>query len=221
MVALRRVSRSSAVDSPSPDSLPVTRPPLVLLHGLWDTPRLFRRLETALMERCPELELYAPHLPHRLGAVPIRELAAQLAALLEARFGNSTPLDLFGFSMGGVIGRTWLQEHGGYQRTRRFVCLGSPQRGTLTAQLAPRPLLAGIADMKVGSRLLRDLDRQAGLLDGVSCHSLFTRTDLTVFPGWWAVLPSGQRQALPVFTHRQLILHPRAINALVALLAAD
>ncbi|MEN9859975.1 MAG: hypothetical protein RLZZ515_457, partial [Cyanobacteriota bacterium] len=75
--------------------------PLVLLHGLWDTPRLFRRLEDELLRRSPALELFAPHLPHRFGAVSIRELAAQLAALIDARFGASTSLDLFGFSMGG------------------------------------------------------------------------------------------------------------------------
>ena len=105
----------------------MSRPPLVLLQGQWDTPRRFATLESALLERCPQLEIYAPHLPHRLGAVPIRELATQLAALLQARFGSSTRLDLLGFSMGGVIGRTWLQEHGGYGRTRRLFSLGSPQ----------------------------------------------------------------------------------------------
>ena len=198
----------------------MSRPPLVLLHGLWDTPRLFARLQTALLERCPQLEIYAPHLPHRLGAAPIRELADHLAALLQARFGSTTRLDLLGFSMGGLIGRTWLQEHGGYGRTRRFVCLGSPQQGTLAAQLAPRPLLAGIADMKVGSRLLRDLDRHADLLDGLECHSLYCPTDITVFPGWMAVLPKGSREALPVLTHRHLIVQPQAINRLVELLLA-
>jgi triacylglycerol lipase len=196
----------------------MSRPPLVLLHGLWDTPRLFNRLEEALLQRCPQLELYAPHLPHRLGAAPIRELAAQLAALLEARFGPSQRLDLFGFSMGGVIGRTWLQEQGGHGRTRRFVVLGSPQRGTLAAQWVPRPLLAGIADMKIGSPLLRQLDRHAHLLEPIDCHSLYTPTDITVFPGWRAVLPRGSRRALPVFTHRQLILDPRAIAAVADLL---
>lgn len=196
-------------------------PPLVLLHGLWDTPRLFGRLETALLQQCPQLEIYAPHLPHRLGAVPIRELAAQLAALVEGRFGAAVPLDLLGFSMGGVVGRTWLQEQGGHRRTRRFICLGSPQWGTLAAQLVPRSLLAGIADMKVGSRLLRELQRDRGLLGGVECHSLYTPTDLTVTPGWRAVLPLGSRQALPVLTHRQLITHPRAIRRLVQLILAD
>jgi triacylglycerol lipase len=189
--------------------------PLVLLHGLWDTPRLFQRLESELLRRRPALELYAPHLPHRLGAVPIRELAAQLAALIEARFEASQELDLFGFSMGGVIGRTWLQLHGGYRRTRRFVCLGSPQNGTLAAQLVPRRLLAGIADMKIGSALLRDLDRGRHLLDQLECHSLFSPTDITVFPGWRAVLPVGSRRALPVLTHRQLIVHPWAIERFV------
>ena len=194
--------------------------PLVLLHGLWDTPRLFRRLENELLRRCPSLELFAPHLPHRLGAVPIRDLAAALAGRIEERFGSSTTLDLFGFSMGGVIARTWLQEHRGWERTRRFVCLGSPQNGTLAAQLVPRCLLAGIADMKIGSALLRDLERERALLEPLDCHSLFTATDLTVFPGWRAVLPLGTRRSLPVLTHRQLIVHPKAIQVLADLVLA-
>lgn len=194
--------------------------PLVLLHGLWDTPRLFRRLEAELLRRQPSLELYAPHLPHRLGATPIRELARQLASLLEARFPSEASLDLFGFSMGGVIARTWLQEHGGYRRTRRFVCLGSPQNGTLTAQLVPRRWMAGIADMKIGSPLLQDLAAQSDRLQGIECHSLYSRTDITVFPGWRAVLPVGQRRALPVFTHRQLIVHPSAITQVAEVLLA-
>ncbi|MEY3756926.1 MAG: hypothetical protein RLZZ263_80, partial [Cyanobacteriota bacterium] len=44
--------------------------------------------------------------------------------------------------------------------------------------------------------------------------------DLMVFPGWRAYLPIGPRQALPVWTHRQLITHPRALAILsMALLA--
>ncbi len=195
-------------------------PPLLLIHGLWDTPQLFNRLETALRRQAPELELYAPHLPHRLGAIPIRSLAAQLDTLVKARFGADRLVDLFGFSMGGVIGRTWLQEHGGHRRTRRFVCLGSPQQGTLAAQLVPRALLAGIADMKIGSALLRQLKGGAHVLQGLQCHSLYTATDLTVCPGWRAVLPLGTQQALPVLSHRQLILDPRAIEKLVEVLIA-
>ncbi len=51
-------------------------PPLVLVHGLWDSPRLFRRLEQLLAgARDP---LLVPHLSHRLGATPLLDLAERL-----------------------------------------------------------------------------------------------------------------------------------------------
>ena len=108
-------------------------PPLVLVHGLWDSPRLFRRLIQGLDQA--NRPLLAPHLPHGLGWVPLRQLAHRLDQHIQERFGPDTSIDLLGFSMGGVIGRIWLQELGGVQRTRRFFSVGSPQQGTLAAQL--------------------------------------------------------------------------------------
>jgi triacylglycerol lipase len=74
--------------------------------------------------------------------------------------------------------------------------------------------------MKIGSALLRQLKGGAHVLQGLQCHSLYTATDLTVCPGWRAVLPLGTQQALPVLSHRQLILDPRAIEKLVEVLIA-
>mgnify|MGYP002844080656 FL=1 len=187
-------------------------PPLVLMHGLWDTPRLFRRLIQALDQ--PERPLLAPHLPHGLGHVPLRALAGRLDRQIRERFGDDTPIDLLGFSMGGVISRIWLQELAGAQRTRRFFSVGSPQNGTLAAMAVPRPLLAGAADMKIGSDLLRDLNRDPQALAAVSCRSYPCRWDLMVCPGWWAVLPQGSRCELPVWTHQQMISHPDALRIL-------
>jgi triacylglycerol lipase len=188
--------------------------PLVLLHGLWDTPRLFRRLEQNLGER--RAPLLIPHLPHGLGTTPIRALADQLGRDIEAAFGPDTPIDLLGFSMGGLIGRTWIQLAGGHRRTRRFISVGSPQQGTLTAQPWPRWLLAGVADMKLGSRLLRQLNDNVDALRSVDCASFFCTADLMVWPGWRAVLPVGPRQSVPVLTHQQLMRDPAALDALVA-----
>ena len=98
--------------------------------------------------------------------------------------------------------------------------MGSPQQGTLLAQLVPRPLLASIADMKLGSRLLRQLNADPGALEPVACSSFYCPADLMVFPGWRAYLPIGPRQALPVRTHRQLITHPRALATLSKALLA-
>ena len=191
-----------------------THPPLVLVHGLWDSPRLFHRLQQTLGDR--RTPLLIPHLPHGLGSTPIPQLASQLGSHIEAAFGPDTPIDLLGFSMGGVIGRTWIQLLGGHRRTRRFISVGSPQRGTLTAQPWPRWLLASIADMKWGSPLLSQLNQNLDGLRDVECHSYYCSRDLMVLPGWRAVLPVGPRQALPVRTHQQLMRHPAALEPLVA-----
>jgi triacylglycerol lipase len=189
-------------------------PPLVLVHGLFDTPRVFERLKRALGgERQP---LLIPDLPLRLGVTPIEQSASLLASHIEAAFGATQPIDILGFSMGGVIARTWIQLLGGHRRTRRFISVGSPQQGTLTAQPWPRWPLAGIADLKWGSPLLDRLNRDFQPLERIECCSYFSGLDLMVVPGWRAVLPIGPRRMLPVWTHPQLLRDPLAIAPLAA-----
>lgn len=189
-------------------------PPLVLVHGLFDTPRLFARLERQLAGR--RQPLLIPDLPLRWGRTPIRSSADRLAGCIEAAFGPRQPIDILGFSMGGVIARTWIQLLGGHRRTRRFLSLGSPQQGTLMALPWPRPLLAGIADLKPRSPLLRQLDADLAPLQAVACCSYGTVWDLMVVPGWRGMLPIGPRHLLPVGSHPQLLRHPVALDALVA-----
>ncbi|MFM8276073.1 MAG: esterase/lipase family protein [Cyanobium sp.] len=196
----------AAADSPPPGP----PPPLVLVHGLWDTPRLFRRLQRQLGERRDPLLI--PQLPHRFGLTPIETLAELLGGHIEAAFGRTTAVDVLGFSMGGVIARTWVQLEGGHRRTRRLTTVASPHRGTLAALPWPGRWLPGLADMKPGSSLLRRLDAQPECLRAVECCSFYCPTDLTVFPGWQAVLPFGPRQPLPVFWHNRLMAEPGSLD---------
>jgi triacylglycerol lipase len=182
------------------------------VHGLLDTPRLFSRLERRLEGQ--DRPVLSPYLPHRFGATPLRQLAQQLDDLIQERWGVETSIDILGFSMGGVIARTWLQELGGAKRTHRFLSVGSPQQGTLTAQCVPAWLFAGLADMKRGSPLLRSLNGNDSDLQAVECISFFCRWDLMVCPGWQAVLPIGTSTAVPVWTHQQLMSHPRSLDLL-------
>jgi triacylglycerol lipase len=160
-------------------------------------------------------------LPHRFGAIPLRKLAQQLDGLIQERWGPKTPIDLLGFSMGGVIARTWLQELGGAKRTHRFISVGSPHQGTFTAQCLPGWLFAGLADMKRGSPLLRSLNRDYAELQAVECLSFFCHWDLMVCPGWQAVLPIGKSTAVPVWTHQQLMSHPKSLDLLIESLLVD
>ena len=186
----------------------------MLVHGLFDTPRLFDSLRRRLAGR--RSPLLVPHLPHGLGSVPLEDLAALLGSHIEAAFGPDQAVDLMGFSMGGVIGRVWIQLEGGHRRTRRFTSVASPQRGTLAAVPWPRWPLAGIADMKPGSDLLRRLASQPEPLRQIECCSFYCPTDLTVFPGWEAVLPVGPRFPLPVWWHNRLMAEPGSLDPVVA-----
>ena len=155
-----------------------------------------------------------PALPLRLGLTPIETAAGELGRWIDAAYPGATPIDLLGFSIGGVIARTWIQHHGGHRRTRRFISVGSPQQGTLTAWPWPRRLFRGLADLRHGSALLRALNSDLSTLAGIDCHSFYSALDLAVLPGWQAVLPIGERTLLPVATHPQLLRDPAAIEPL-------
>ena len=195
------------------DSLtPTPSPPLVLVHGLLDSPAVFNGLKRELAHgRQP---LLIPQLPLRLGRTPIAELAEELGWHIEAAFGGEERVDVLGFSIGGVIARTWIQLLGGHRRTRRFISVGSPQLGTITAQPWPGRLFRGIADLKWGSALLSQLNGDLSALRRIECHSFYSILDLAVLPGWLAVLPVGERTMLPVLTHPQLLRDPAAIQPL-------
>ncbi|MEB3201408.1 MAG: alpha/beta fold hydrolase [Synechococcus sp.] len=185
-------------------------PPLVLVHGLWDTPGLFNSLRRAIGDR---REVFIPHLPHGLGVVPLENLAAELGKKIEDHYGPEQLLDVMGFSMGGVISRSWIQLLGGNQRVRRFTSVASPQQGTWTAQPWPSQLLASVGDMKVGSALLQRLNGDPGALSGIECCSLYCLADVMVVPGWKAVLPVGRREVLrPLnLAHHELMAHPASV----------
>ena len=191
---------------------PITTPPLVLVHGLLDSPRVFDRLRRELGDRRPEV--LAPALPLRLGRTPIDLAAAELSREIAAAYPGDTPVDVLGFSIGGVIARTWIQRLGGHQRTRRFISLGSPQQGTITARPWPRRVFKGLADLRQGSALLQELNDNLDTLAAIDCHSFYSALDLAVLPGWRAVLPIGPRTLLPVATHPQLLRDGAAVQPL-------
>jgi triacylglycerol lipase len=191
-----------------------SRPPLVLVHGMLDNSSVFQRL----LEHLPHSQrpLLLPNLPLRWGMTPIAESAALLDQHIQAAFGPDQPVDLLGFSMGGVIARAWIQLLGGHRRTRRLTSVGSPHQGTLTAMPWPRRPLAGIADLKWGSPLLQELNGNLDTLKAIACCSFYSGIDLVVLPGWRAVLPVGVQRMLPVWTHPQLLRDRQALGPLSA-----
>tara|TARA_Y100000589_G_scaffold123350_1_gene117729 strand:+ start:234 stop:758 length:525 start_codon:yes stop_codon:yes gene_type:complete len=162
-----------------------------------------------------DVEYYAPTLKHYFGRISIIDLAKSLDELITKQYGNEREIDILGFSMGGIIARYWIKEFNGYLKTRRFISIGSPHRGTLTAQLVPKNLFKGISEMKINSAFLRELSEYDFLLKKIDCVSFYTRWDFMVFPGWRANLPIGKKYNLNIYKHRNLVRNPIAINAIV------
>ena len=187
--------------------------PIFLVHGLWNDPKLFEKLIKKINE--DDYELYRPHLPHRFGKTSLKDLARALDSKIEELVGPEVEVDIVGFSMGGLISRLWLQNHGGFLRTKRFFSIGTPHFGTYTAQMIPSSFMPGIADMKRGSRLLSQLNNDLTSLEKVECISFFTKWDLMTFPGWQAKLSIGESYQLPVLTHKELITNSISLDILV------
>ena len=131
----------------------ICKRPIILIHGLWNTSAIFNNLLNRLDYY--DVEYYAPTLDHYFGRVSIIDLAESLDGLIIKKYGNEREIDILGFSMGGIIARYWINKFNGYLRTKRFISIGSPHRGTLTAQLVPKNLFKGISEMKISSSFLK------------------------------------------------------------------
>ena len=189
------------------------RKPIILIHGLWNTSDIFSLITAKLDEI--GIEYFAPTLEHKYGMKSIVELTNLLNDLIIEKYGYKKELDILGFSMGGIIGRYWIKKMNGYKRTRRFITVGSPHKGTLTSQLVPRYPFKGISEMKINSTLLRELSESDYLLRRINCISFFTYWDLMVFPGWRATLNSGEKISLNIYKHKNLIRNPDAIERII------
>jgi len=193
--------------------LSICKRPIILIHGLWNTSAIFNNLLNRLDYY--DVEYYAPTLDHYFGRVSIIDLAESLDGLITKKYGNEREIDILGFSMGGIIARYWINKFNGYLRTKRFISIGSPHRGTLTAQLVPKSLFKGISQMKIRSSLLKELSEYDYLLKKIDCISFYTKWDFMVFPGWKAYLPVGGKYNLNIYKHRNLVRNPIAIDAIV------
>ena len=189
------------------------RNPIILIHGLWNTSRIFSFISSKLDEK--EVEYFAPTLNHAFGMTSIVELANLMDQLIVEKYGLEQEIDILGFSMGGIIGRYWINKFNGHKRTKRFITIGSPHNGTLTSQLVPKYPFRGISEMKINSSLLRDLANYDYFLNDIDCISFFTYWDLMVFPGWRANLNVGEKISLNIFKHRNLVRNPEAVERII------
>ena len=189
------------------------RNPIILIHGLWNTSSIFSCITSKLDDI--GIEYFAPTLEHAFGMTSIPDLTNTLNELILDKYGLEKELDILGFSMGGIIGRYWIQKFNGCKRTRRFISIGSPHKGTLIAQFVPKFPFRGISEMKIKSKFLIELAKNDFYLNDIECICFFTYWDLMVFPSWWTNLNFGEKISVKVYKHRNLVRNRSSVEKIV------
>lgn len=182
------------------------RNPLLLLHGIDDTSKLFDclrpRLGVHADVRCLDLQ------PNN-GDAGLDELAVQVASYINAGFPEVEKLDIVGFSMGGLVARYYVQRLCGLSRVERLITISTPHHGTWMAYLRRN---MGARQMRPGSNFLMDLNKDAGVLSQIQFTSIWTPLDLMIVPASSSVMKEARSISVRVFAHPLMMRDKRVLR---------
>jgi len=187
--------------------------PVLLIHGLDDTSAKFHRLQPYLRDR--GWSVHATDLRPNDGSVGLETLAHQVCTYIDRTFDAAQPVDIVGYSMGGIVSRYYIQQLGGIHRVQRLVTVASPHYGTLAAYLRPN---IGARQMRQGSPFLTALNQNLLQLQQIRLTSIWTPLDLIVVPAESSCLPVGRQVQVPVAMHHWMVEDPAALWAIVGAL---
>jgi triacylglycerol lipase len=190
------------------------RNPVLLVHGIWDTGKVFYRMLHSLKKL--GWVVYDLDLKPNNGTVGLDVLAKQLADYIDSTFESEQPFDLVGFSMGGIISRYYMQRLGGINRVQRFITISSPHHGTL---IAYGSWLPGCLQMRPNSAFLQDLNSDVEMLEKINFTSIWTPYDAMIVPANSSHMPVGKELIIPVGLHAWMLTDPRSIGAVAQTLA--
>jgi triacylglycerol lipase len=192
---------------------------IILVDGIWGTGAVFASLRaklTASGHRCLVPSLHPNNAVHG-----VADLAEKLKRFIDSRVEPDATLTIVGFSLGCIVTRYYLQQLGGYRRTKAFFALSGPHRGTWTAY---GYIGKGARDLRPGSALLRQLDASSPCLSCVALYAFWTPFDLMIVPAtsaeWRAAttlkiwtplhrfMPTNTRVQTEILRHLQRLCPP-------------
>ncbi len=197
------------------DNVTKPRNPVLLIHGIFDTQRVFHKMATYLGNR--GWSIHCLDLVPNNGDVGLDKLAQQLADYVTASFAPQQAIDLVAFSMGGLVSRYYVQRLGGMQRVQRFITISTPNHGTVIAYF---PQNHAGKQMRPQSLFLQDLNRDVGILEQLNYTSIWTPFDLMIVPAKSSKMAVGREVVLPVGLHPWMLTDKRSLAVIAQELAA-
>ncbi|MEU9555195.1 esterase/lipase family protein [Streptomyces fumanus] len=146
--------RPAPEDTPRLPRQAESRPPVVLLHGFIDNRSVFLLLRRSLAQHGRQQVVSLNYSPLTCDIRSAAELLGRHIEEICERTG-ARQVDIVGHSLGGLIGRYYIQRLGGDHRVRMLVTLGTPHAGTRVVPLAnAHPI---VRQMRPGSPVLEEL----------------------------------------------------------------
>lgn len=186
------------------------RNPVLLVHGLYDTLAKFNTMTTYLNNL--GWSVHRLNLKPNNGDSHLEHLAEQVADYINNTFTPKQPIDLIGFSMGGVVTRYYLQRLGGVNRVHRYISISAPNNGTLTAYALQSP---GIKQMRPNSEFLQNLNQDiAEKLENINVTVIWTPYDLMILPANSSRIKVGKEIQCPVLVHEWMVRDRRTLETI-------
>lgn len=194
---------------------PGRRPPVILLHGLFQNRGcllpLAWQLRAAGFDRVISINT-----PAWYDLETLTERVRQAIVQTRAATGAER-VHLVGHSMGGILARNVLQNHDDARFVAHCVTLGSPHRGSKLAPLAFSSLGRALLP---GSALLTRLN--AGPLPtDVAFTAIYSRHDNIIIPTESARLEGACQIELTGLGHTAMLVAPQTARAVIAALDRD
>jgi triacylglycerol lipase len=191
------------------------RNPVILIHGIFDTTAIFRKMSAYLTQQ--GWEVHSFNLTPNYGFLGLDRLAAQITDYVDRTFSPDQPVDLVGFSMGGLVSRYYVQRLGDIKRVQRLITISSPHNGTLTAYFYVTP---GTLQMRPKCQFVEDLNQDIAILDQINFTSIWTPLDAMIVPASSSHLPAGQEVILNVLFHAWMVQDPQCLRIVAEALSA-
>lgn len=173
---------------------------VLLVHGFWDTGRVFRQLHRRLA--AGGHSCWAPTLSPRDARHGIPDLAHKLGEYVSRNLPEDRPYAVVGFSMGSLVAKYYLQFLQSNRPARAFFAISGPMRGTWTAWFYPGQ---GASDMRPGSNFLCQLNGAGDTGLKIPIYTYFTPLDLMIIPASSSRLEQAKELCVWIPLHRWML----------------
>lgn len=179
------------------------KPPLLLIHGIYDNPSSWAYLRPKLEQHGYRTTSFAYH----SFFTPLEDIVKKLDAAireLETRHPGHKPV-VIAHSLGGIIARLWLLNPRNEKRIQGIITIATPHSGSRLATMAPGKLVKQIAPL---ADVITQLNKES-TPPHIPCVSLCSNTDEAVLPAASLLPPEGWRLRLMEQTSHVGILFRR------------